>query len=216
VAKPSVSPTAEVCKNGQKGKFMAEKQLHKMIAALVEHQSAFGGLTTQERQLVIKETPEVIALFVGEIKKYRLRKIFKPIFPEKDFIIEDLYVPRSIRDATDIFRGCIDNIKRNFEPKAAAEKISPALYELRSNIPNSFDWDKFFSEDQVVRFCEKYPEVFIRDQTVLFPFKSGDKHIWAAVKMAKDGLYITTNLFEIGVWSSFYHIWFVAPEPLVF
>lgn len=76
----------------------------KLTAALVEHQSAFGALTTEDAQLVIQQTKPAIALFVAAIKnrafKAKTRKrslrILKPAEPSpaKIFSVNDTFLAK--------------------------------------------------------------------------------------------------------------------------
>jgi len=66
-----VSLTAHICKNGQiaRRKFMTtEQQIPVLLARLVEYQSVFNSLPTEDAQWLIQNTKEAIAVCIEAIK----------------------------------------------------------------------------------------------------------------------------------------------------
>jgi len=55
---------------------MTEKQIPKLVAMLVEHQTCFADLPTEDAQWAIQNTPDAIALMVKAVSSRKSSKEF--------------------------------------------------------------------------------------------------------------------------------------------
>jgi hypothetical protein len=200
---------------------MTEKQIPQLASVLVMHQSAFGGLTNEEGDWVIKKPKEAIGVMVQAVKKYRLQKTFKPIFTDRFFVIEALGGER-IDDAelAELFPGGVDLDVKDWglnEPGEPTAEISPKAYELQEDFSFADDWSgEFFVWSQVVRIRKKYPELFAEDFSVLFPVKKEKERFVACVRVYSGGLYVHVYRFgSENLWPVRYRYRVVVPQSLV-
>ena len=198
------------------------------MATLVEHMSCFNALSTEDVDWVMKSNQkEAIGVCVAAIKKHRLLKMFKPIFTDRIFTINDFDGwAMNAAKLNKVFPGGVDPDVENWglnesgawglnESGGLTQEISPRAYELQSDFYFSEEWDKFFIWPQVVRFCEKYPELFGEIFYTLFPVKKGNERFVADVDVRGDGLYVDVIRFEYDiVCSAGYGHRLVVPQPL--
>jgi hypothetical protein len=198
---------------------MTPEQIPVLAGALTANQSAFGGLTTEEGQWVIKNPKDAIALFVGEVKKDRLRRTFKPLFTNRNFSIEDDGLAINNARLKNVFPGGIDPDVENWglnEYDELTGEISPKVYELQNDFLFSDEWENFFIWSQAVRFCEKYPELFGKNFFTLLPIKKGKERFVADVRVC-GGLEVEVVRFENNiVCDAENYLRLVVPQPLAF
>jgi len=125
---------------------MSEQQISKLASALVEHQNAFGSMSTDNRQWVIQNTKEAIALFAEAVKN-RVGNVVQKLFEfvttihvagVASFVAAKKFRPGKTIDGIKV--GWLgDNFKEHFLPKV--EKNSIAAEELIVNklLKNSRD-----------------------------------------------------------------------------
>jgi len=125
---------------------MSEQQISKLASALVEHQSTFGSMSTDNRQWVIQNTKEAIALFAEAVKNragtvvQKLLEFFATVHVAgvASFVAAEKFLPGKTVDGIKV--GWLgDNFKERFLPKV--EKNGVAAEELAVNklLKNSRD-----------------------------------------------------------------------------
>jgi hypothetical protein len=140
------------------------------------------------------------------------KSILKLVSAGETSIIEACDGRQTIARAKKVFASGIDNDFENWgldNPGEATPEIMPQVYELAEDATfvkmfTSFtsDLDKFcFTQNQIIRFCEKYPSQLSQSGATFFLFKLNGEYFVARVRVYSGGLDARVYRFEYdNVW----------------
>lgn len=122
-----------------------QKQIPKLVASLVEHQGAFGSMSTDDRQWVIQNTKDAIGLFAEAVKNRitkEVKKILTLVAIVKVAAVEHFVAAEKFREGktTDGVKIAWlgDNFKTNFLGKTE-EGIKEAELKIHKLDQNLLD-----------------------------------------------------------------------------
>lgn len=123
-----------------------EQQIPKLAGSLVEHQSGFAALSTEDTQFVIRETRKAIALFCEAVKnraKAAANKLLEYVTSvtvpsEKRFVVDDYFKDGEVVDGVKMYLG--GNFKKRFGGKVE-ENVAPCDIRVHKLLRASRDLD---------------------------------------------------------------------------
>lgn len=211
---------------------MSEQQRNKMSGVLVEHQSEFKKLSTSDRQWVIENPKQAIALLIEAIKTRNKTmstafetEYLKLISADETLVIDQCDGQKVIADASDVFNS-IDSDFRNWKADEVGQATSDTPVNVYELVKDGMFSDFFTSlttdtgklcltQDQIIGFVKKHRNWLRTDgYATFFLFKSYGKIFVAYVHVDSDGtLHVDVSRLERGYrWFAVYRHRFVAPQ----
>lgn len=201
--------------------------INKAVATVVKKKNS----SLEEIQAIIEKPGQVYQLVEDLLKRKEITKeevILNLIFSTGEkLIIEETSGKRTIADSKSIFRSFIDPDFKNFKLNNKGEKrpeTEVSLFEMAKDATFSqifnflnFVLDKLvLTQEQIIRFCEKYPTKLRQDgYGTFFLIKENNEYFVVRVNVYSDGLIVFVYRFEDdNVWHAKYQHRFVVPQLL--
>ena len=179
----------------------------------------------EEIQKIIEKPGKIYQFYEDIFGNKEEDKILSLISVSETLILEDLDGKATIANAKNTFKSYLDSNFKNWRlnNKGNATKETPIqVYEMVkdatfSQMFNSLssDLDSLcLTQNQIIRFCEKYPSHLRQDgYATFFLFKESGEYFVASVNVSSDGLFVLVNRFEFAyVWSAEFRHRLVVPQ----
>ncbi|MDD4902792.1 MAG: hypothetical protein PHE24_06720 [Patescibacteria group bacterium] len=139
-------------------------------------------------------------------------------------IIEACDGQRTIASAKDVFKSGIDNNFKNWDLDKASDATPETAVQAHELIENATfvkmftslisDLDKLcLTQDQIIRFCVKYPGQLSQSGATFFLFKMNGEYFVARVRVRSDGLSVYVHRFGYAsVWRAESRYRLVVPQ----
>ncbi len=215
-------------KSSQKASFGQGLDLAIIINKAVATTVKKNNTSSEEIQTIIEKPGQVYQLVEDLFKRKEIAKreaILNLIFTGEKLTIEETSGKRTIADSKSTFCSFIDPDFKNFKLNKKGEKrpeTDVSLFEMAKDAKfyqifyslNS-DLDKLvLTQEQIVRFCEKYPTKLRQDgHGTFFLIKENNEYFVVRVNVYSDDLNVYVYRFEDGsVWNAKYQHRIVVPQ----
>lgn len=184
--------------------------INKAIASAIKKTKADSDKVQSLIDSVI-DNPEVISKFFEDLlveKAETESSILRLISGGGELMIEALDGKSYISENEKLFRSCIDHDFENFglnNPGLATSETSLNVYEMVKDADyiqvftslNSDLDNLVMSQNQIVRFCEKYPTWLRQEEyATFFLIKENDEYFVVRVYVYPNGLHVNVHHFN--------------------
>jgi hypothetical protein len=215
-------------KSSQKASFGQGLDLATIINKAVATVVKKNNTSSEEIQAIIEKPGQIYQLVEDLLKKKELVKeeaILNLISAGEKLMIEKTSEKKTIADSKSTFKSFIDSNFKNWELNNKGEgkpETEVLLYEMARdatfsrmfNFLNS-DLDKLvLTQEQIVRFCEKYPTKLRQNgYGTFFLIKENNEYFVVYVYVFSDGLRVSVYRFVFdGVWDASFRHRVVVPQ----